>query len=512
MRLKNMIFSWTGAALIGGILATANFIFSYVPLRLDASKGQLYSISKGTKQLLKGLDDTLVFKIVFSGDLPSPYNLNEQYVRDLLGEYRRASHGKIRIEYLDPGKSAKAREEAVYSGVPAVQLDVRARDRREVAEKFMGISIQYGDQKEVIPMVQDTLGLEYEITSRVKRLIKPGKAKIGFVSNGGSLSLSSSTLEALQQSVGQLYDVASVDLKQPFPEGLKALWILGPMQTLGADEVAQVKTWAQSGGTLGLLIDRFDVKLDQAKTSPVKTGLEDLLKEWGIEFRPALVVDPQCDRIQIRSQQGYFQMINVVDYPYIPLVTDINRDNPATKPIDRLSLSFVSPLFVEKEIAGLRTTPLARTSKFSWLDANPFFVSPLQRRVKPPEAAQGPFNAGLLIEGAPMQESGQPGKSMRVIVFGSSKFIRSDYPQQNSNLAMFTNLLDWSVQDEILLSIRSKESAFHPLKSLSDPARVGIKGLMIFVLPLLSLLVGFVIWFRQRTRRALLPLRYREGA
>src|SRR5262245_7240524 len=137
---QRRIFSVTGALLVAGILAAVNFLFSYVPAQIDFSAGKAYTLSKGTRQLLKELDDPIIIRVMFSRDLPPQLKLNEKYVRDILQEYKRAARGKIKLEHFDPGSSVKAKQEAISAGVFPVQLDVIARDKREIKESFMGLS------------------------------------------------------------------------------------------------------------------------------------------------------------------------------------------------------------------------------------------------------------------------------------------------------------------------------------------------------------------------------------
>lgn len=511
-RRQRMYFSWTAALLLIGSVVFANFIASYLPVRLDTSQGRVYSISSGTKSLLKKIEDRLLIRVVFSSKLPPPYKLNEQYVRDLLSEYKRASNGKIWIEYLDPSESQKARQDAVSAGVAPVQMDVRERDRREVKECFMGLSFMYGDKLEAIPVIEDTQGLEYEITQRIKRLVFPEKPSLGFVKNGESLTLASPSLEALRRPMEELYTVQEVDLKQPIPAGLKSLWLVGPTKELEPDIVDKLRTWVREGGTLGLLLDRYDIKLDQFRASGFKNGLDPLLSEWGVQQKDGLVFDPQSDRVQIRSVQGIFQMIHLVDYPYFPWVSDLDRTHPATKGIDGIVLSFVSPFEVIQEAPGLSYRPLAKSSKMSWLDKTPFYISPLERKTKPADVSAGPLSLALLIEGQSNPDAKPGEKPMgRVILFGTSRFIRSDFPPNQNNYAVFLNMLDWSAQDEVLLSIRAKGVSRRPIREFSDGIRLLIKYLLVLALPVLSVLLGLWIWRRQKTRRALLPLRY-QGA
>jgi ABC-type uncharacterized transport system involved in gliding motility auxiliary subunit len=72
------------------------------------------------------------------------------------------------------------------------------------------------------------------------------------------------------------------------------------------------------------------------------------------------------------------------------------------------------------------------------------------------------------------------------------------------------NLIDWSLQDDVLLQIRSKGMVQKPIKPLSDASRIFLKTLLMFLLPVLSIAAGFYVWQREKVRRALLPIKYNE--
>lgn len=493
-------FSWSGAILIAAILGALNFVVSYIPIRLDTSAGKAYSLSRGSKDILKKLDDTLVVKVLFSADLPAVYKLNENFLTDLLSEYKRASHGKIRVEFVDPSKTPNGKQEAMSLGVAPVQVDVRERDRREVKECFMGVAFLYGDKHEAIAMIQDTDNLEYEMTARLKRLLDPVRPTLGFVTNGEALTLSSKSLENLAGPLQQLYTIENVDLAKTVPTHVKALWLIGPTQPLDAQALVNLRDYSNSGGFVGLFVNRQDVKIEQFRASPINPGLDEFLSDWGLKMRDGLVVDPRADRIQIQSVQGAYRMVNIVDYPYFPWSTDLNRKHPATKNVDGISLPFVSPIEIQETKAGVVVTPLARSSEFSFLDDRPLDLNPMQQRAPSPDSVRGPFILGLLAEK----------KNARLVVFGTSRFIQSEFPDRPSNYGLFGNLIDWSVQDEALIQIRSKGFSRRPLKELPNGVRMLYKYLMLLGLPLFSLILGLWMWRTQKTRRALLPLSYRE--
>lgn len=501
-RKKFKVYSLSGAVLLAGILILANFVMGYFPLRLDTSEGRVYSLSSGTKNILKQLDDRLIIRALISSDLPPRFKLNQQYIRDLLSEYTRASHGKIKVEMFDPGRSAKDKQDAISAGVYPVQLNVIKKDRQEIQECFLGLSLLYADKKESISFIQNTDGLEYEISQRIKKMVKPTTARIGFVTNGKALTLASEPLKELGEAIRQLYQTAEINLNDPIPADVKALWLIGPKEPLEANAIQKLREFVQNGGILGLLIDKYDFHIETFRPAPLQTGLDGLLNEWGVEFRQALVADPQSDRIQIRTAQGMFQMIQLVDYPYFPLVTNFDHNHPATKNLDGVSFPLVSPFFTDKAVSGITYTTLAQSSPKSWLDPMAYNVSPLRPVERPADAPSGPFKLGLMLEGKfnPNDPTAPMG---RVIMFGCSRFIRSDYPPKPTNLVMFANFLDWSLQEEALLSMRAKGAVLRPLKQVSDPVRLLVKYSLILILPLLSLAIGFLIllWNKKRVQR-----------
>ncbi|MFN0118157.1 MAG: GldG family protein [Elusimicrobiota bacterium] len=510
-RKQFTLSSWTGAGFLSIILLGINYIFSFVPMRLDLSEGRLYSISDGTKGVLKKLDDTVIVRVIFSSDLPPNFKLNEQFTLDLLSEYRRASGGKIRIERFDPTKYDQGRERAISDGVAPLQLEVRAKGRQEIKECFMGVGLLYGDKKESVPIIQNTDGLEYELTQRLRRLISPTKKAIGIVSNGEGLDFSSEDLEFLAPALTQLYEIRVINLKDPIPVDIKSLWVIGPKKEWEPEAFNSLKQFVVNGGTAGLLIDRFDINIKNFTATPIKTGFETFFEQWGFRLGEGIVVDPQCDSIQIRAIQGGSQMLYTLQYPYFPWATDLNRQYPATKNIDGLSMPFTSPIEILDRKQGLNYIPLIRGSRLSYVDTNPSRLSPLDQRAVPPTGGPGYAVMGALIEGtfAPLVV-GQEGKVGRMIVIGTSKLVNSSYPARQSNINLFLNLIDWSVQDEELLAIRSKGVIRKPLREMTDLSRNLVRYSMMTVLPILTVFIGLLMWRRQKNKVAFLPLVYKD--
>src|SRR5438105_15532817 len=90
-----ILTSASGVLLAGVILVLVNVLSSWLYARWDTTHFHAYSLSPSSKKLVRSLDDPVVIKAYFSRDLPSPYNTYGRYVKDVLTEYRAASHGRV---------------------------------------------------------------------------------------------------------------------------------------------------------------------------------------------------------------------------------------------------------------------------------------------------------------------------------------------------------------------------------------------------------------------------------
>jgi len=87
-------------------LSSAIFLFA-----LDTSENRVYSISRGSKDLLKKLEDTVFGKNHFLFPIPPHIVERTIFIGSVGGIQTRFSMEKFRIEYLDPGtpKNSQAR-------------------------------------------------------------------------------------------------------------------------------------------------------------------------------------------------------------------------------------------------------------------------------------------------------------------------------------------------------------------------------------------------------------------
>ena len=163
--LATGIYSATVVLLVGLILAAGNFLSSRVLARIDLTQDREFTVSKATREVLRGLDDIVTVKVYFSKRLPPNLATLRRNIDDVLREFQAYSHGKVRVEYIDPAEKPEEEQKLRFLGIPQVQLNVLEKDQLQVINGYMGIAMLYADRHQAIPIVQDINTLEYDLTA-----------------------------------------------------------------------------------------------------------------------------------------------------------------------------------------------------------------------------------------------------------------------------------------------------------------------------------------------------------
>ena len=67
------------------------------------------------------------------------------------------------MELIDPIKENKELE-AQRHGIPPMQVNVMEEDKLEIKKVYLGLVFLYENKKEILPVVQNLSGLEYELS------------------------------------------------------------------------------------------------------------------------------------------------------------------------------------------------------------------------------------------------------------------------------------------------------------------------------------------------------------
>ena len=126
-------------ALIFGILVLVNYLSSRRFLRCDLTEDKRYTVSKATKDVIKGLEDIVTITVYFSTE-PAAVGRTRRNIRDVLDEYTAFSQ-KLQVDFVDPADFDDAqKQELRFKGIPEVQFNVYREDKAEIANVYMAIS------------------------------------------------------------------------------------------------------------------------------------------------------------------------------------------------------------------------------------------------------------------------------------------------------------------------------------------------------------------------------------
>ena len=130
----------------------ANFWLGQInSLRVDATQGNQYSISSATEHYLNQLQEPLLIRGYFSSKTHPLLSPLVPQIRDLIKEYEIESHGKVRVEFIDPATNPELEQEANQKyAIQPVPFQISDRYQASVVNSYFNVLVQYGDEYQVL--------------------------------------------------------------------------------------------------------------------------------------------------------------------------------------------------------------------------------------------------------------------------------------------------------------------------------------------------------------------------
>lgn len=493
--------------LILAILIVINFISVRLFFRVDLTKNNVYTLSDASKSLVGSLDDRLTVKAYFTDDLPAPYNNNRRMVLDMLNDYRAYANGNLYFEFISP-EGDKGEKEAQAEGIPPVQVQVVKEDKMEVKRAYLGLVLMYEDKKEVLPVIKNLGSLEYDISSAIKRLTIKEKPTIGYTTGHGEEEFSS--YKSAYKALSQQYNIVPVDLTkdQPVPANISTLLVIGPNKQFTDTAKFELDQYIMRGGKAAFLLNEMNANLQSQYhyATAQKTGLEDMLADYGVHINNDLVRDAQCANILVTQQQGPFQFQSQVPFPYFPNASNFDKKNLIVKDLQSVIFEFASSLDTTNTVAkGLKADIIVRSSKKSGRQSGFIMLNPTQDYPSKdfnesgiPIAAVVSGSFKSFFTGKQLAPTHQKSPDTRIVVVGDGDFMKDDFARNDGNLIFFQNIVDYLSDDAGLITIRSKNVTEPPLDQISDGMKKFLKYGDLIAPPLLVILYGLLRW-RRRT-------------
>ena len=529
-------------AIILGILVLINFLSTRRFIRADLTEDKRYTISKATKNVLDSLDDIVTITAYFSTAQAEVARIRRD-VGDVLDEYN-AFSDKLQIDFVDPADFDNAqKQELRFKGIPEVQINVTKKDKAEIANVYMGLSIGYGGKEETLPIVRSTANLEYELTSTILKVTTKEAKTVGFLTGHGEFDINDQNYQQLRQLLdkngqGQ-YNITSVSLQdgEAVDATVTTLVVAGVKQPLIEREKYELDQFIMRGGKAFFLVDPIQLQQGTLQGTPLSTGLNDLLEHYGAKLGNNLLIDRRFHD-NAWFQQGPMMRVSQ-PYPYFVKIIKPNfsAEHTVTNQLETLTLPWTSSLeIIPKE--GITATALARTSEFGQTIQGYYNLMP---NVRIPDAETQAYPVAVALEGTfksfytdkeiPTMENEDTigtedsesatseqadaarttiteSAQTQIVVVGTAQFLTQ---MRQDGVDFFLNTVDSLTLGDALIGIRSQRITDRPLRiktpdgefrEVSEFEKNFIRYLCTVGVSLLVVIFGLVRYFlKRRTKR-----------
>jgi gliding-associated putative ABC transporter substrate-binding component GldG len=490
------------------VIVLVNVVASGWFIRLDLTGGKINTLSPATETLLKSLKDRLIVRVYFNSDLPSPYSNNRHALMDILQELRSFSGGKFEYDIYDPTNDADVTK-ATSEGIPQVQVQVVNNDKLEVKRAFMGLVLEYRAQKQIIPVIEDLSNFEYDIASRIDRLINTRKKTIAIAQGNGEPSFED--FQKAQQALSDRYNLLPVDLKHPVPDSVSALIMIQPTMALADSQLYNLDQFMMDRGRAAFLTSMVNATMQSQYATDLNLNLSGISNSYGFDVKKDLVRDAQCASVSVMQREAGLTFQTEMPHPYIPIVNDFDKSFAVTQNLHQVILPFVSEIdTTSAHSLHLNVIPFAVSSQRSGTQAGFYDLDPSAQFTRAMfedhylllgAAINGKIKTAIPDSDKYVAASRKIEGDERIIVMGNGNFVRDMFLSNPENLSLFLNIVDYLTDDLGLISIRSKSFLPGPLKPVSDVNRATIKDLIVGLPPLLILGIGLIYWRRTINRR-----------
>ncbi|WP_237214577.1 GldG family protein [Falsiroseomonas oryziterrae] len=488
--------------------------------RIDLTQNRLYTLSDGTKQVLRGLQDPITLRLYYSrklGVAVPPYGAYADRVRALLDEYVAVSNGRLRLEVLDPEPFTELEDRAIALGLQGVPVD---QSGDQVFFGLVGSNLL--DDERTIPFFQPERErfLEYDLTRLVWELSNPRRPVLGVMS---SLPMNGDPRALMMRQPGigqpfvvanqlrQFYTVRDVALDAQVIETDVQVLMVAHAQGLSEATLYAIDQFVMRGGRLMVFTDPHSEgqanrpSINQPQVRDASSNLDRLLNAWGIEAPSDRVVLDQRGAWRVRADtRDRVQAVDYIAWFNVPQA-GLNRSEVATAELAQVTVASAGEVR-RRDGAAIEFVPLITSSERSAVvdaarvrqDPSPTRLlaefrpeggprviaarirgqlsSAFQGPPDPPEGAERPADF-------PAHRARTEGPANLVVVNDADiledRFwvrVQEFFGQQvttpfSDNGALVLNLADTMAGGEALVSLRSRGESLRPFDLVDDIRR-----------------------------------------
>ena len=493
-----LVYSSVGLVALFLLLVAFNYLASLGARRIDLTEGNLYTLSEGTKKILRGLDAPVKIKLYVSqGEqaMPLPLRSFAQRVEDVVREFKSHAGANLVIEKYNPRPDSEEEDSAQIDGIETQQLI-------SGEQFYLGLVVSQLDRKQAIPALspQRERLLEYDLARAIARVGTAARPVLGLLSalpvlgeKFNPMTRQSSEPWVLATELKRDFNVKQVNYAaQSIDPDIQVLLVIHPRDLPEETEYA-LEQFVMRGGKLIVFVDPYAYFDQQPSPIPgiggggTSSTLPRLFKAWGVEMNPAKVI---ADVVYASGAgQRYTPTVLTLNR------TALNRDDVVTSQIETLLYAF-GGAFEVKPAEGLKVTELIKSSPNSMLVDNVVATVSGEAATKgfQPDDRARPLALRLTGKFKTAFPDGMPGPDRKSSDKKDEKFLKESAGENsvilvadvdmlsdgaaveiqevfgrrvvvpsNGNLAFAQSMVEQLASGDALISLRSRAASFRPL-------------------------------------------------
>lgn len=443
---------------------------------LDLTKSKIYSLSDETKNKIKDIDKEVKITLI------NMENYDDNYVINYANKYSEIN-SKISIDKVD-NLSARADLMTKYSIEESTSEIIVECNKKE---KMLGIDDLYtyeytNNSYEVVNKIEEAL------TNAILDVTTENKPQI-YLYNVHS-SYSEKYFTTLSESIkNDANEFKTLDLlaSGKVPEDCSCLIIPTPTEDISEEEKSYLINYINNGGNIMLLQDANILKTNTP-------NFQSVLDMYGFSVSEGVVME-QDENKMVYNMPGF-------------VITDVGTYTSLTKKLNmNLTMCLMDPGKIEfkdsgtLENLGISYEILAQASEKAFL-RNDLNISDYKKT----ESDQDASNA---ILGALVTKKINDEKSSKLIVYSNAIFSTNmSISMSNSSMSaisfynnedMVVNSINYLAEKENSITIRKKYGDTVKFTVTEKQNRIILQ--IIYGIPLLIILIGFIVWRIRRNKK-----------
>jgi ABC-2 type transport system permease protein len=394
------------------IIVLVNIIGSFVYTRFDLTSEKRYTLSDTSKEILKGLDDYVYFRVYLEGDFPAGFKKLRKETKEMLDEFRAYSKF-IDYEFINPSESSDQTERnETYkilwqSGLNYYTETVQTNNGVQQIMVWPGVIMSYRENEVAIDLLSGQSGqsqetvlnnsaqdLEYKLISAIKEVSTVNRRTIAFSDGHGELE--DIDVYDIANTLAKKYNIKRATLNGQLNALLKrdfdrdssivikpaydALIIAKPTQPFSEKDKFIIDQYIMYGGKVMWLLDPVNASMDSLQSAESTMGLaqnlnlDDMLFNYGLRLNKNLLLAYPCAQIGLVTGQGNNLQSVLLPWYYFPLLSPAS-EHPIVRNLEAVKADFVSSLEPTTSAPEITKIPLLKTSDYTKVASAPVFIS-----------------------------------------------------------------------------------------------------------------------------------------